>query len=475
VLNLGEWSALDANKKNIRILAEFQLQKNVINTNIPPIISDFFLDELALKAWIFNKYAIQDYLQALEYLNTDKASEEEYLSEIPTSNQKPKKALLLQNPQTEILINNVLNVGFIVDKIEDFYTLYCLLLMRSQDPSVHTFIVVYESTPFICDFSAHNDFIIVFNTVQHPLYKSQTLQKYQLDVIIFYENMCSEIYDNLTIRKINQLLAYKPAPLVFSLPYNGATRSEKIFNYLILDKNLYTEENRVLYLEKLIVCDAKNFSVKPEKFWTSLKTKDFSALFHLNKMTERELQSEINKYNFPQEVFFGNLSDTYKITQKIFLCWLSILKQTQNTKLVLKYSNDLQVENFKANAQMSGVDAERLIFISCANRDEYVDALKSIDVYLDICYLNCEDSVVIALLLHIYCVCYVQLNDSEKVLSNFSLRMLSNTKIDKFASSFEDYERIALDFYNDLVINELKVGYTRLKKIELIKNLKVIF
>lgn len=400
-------------------------------------------------------------MQALEYLNTDKTSEEDYLSEIPKSCKKQKKI------QSEIL-----NVGFIVDKIEDYYTLYCLLLMRSQDQNVRTFIIVYEATPLISDF-CENDFFIVFNTVQHPRCKSEALKKYDLDVLIFFENLCSEIYDNLTIRKINQLLAYKPAPLVISLPYNGVTRSEKIFDYVILDKHLYTDENRVLFQEKLIVCDAKDFSVKPEKFWTSLKTKDFSNLFQLNKMNEEELESEINKYDFPQEVFFGNLSEAYKITEKFFLSWLNILKQTQRTKLVLKFSNDVQVENFKANAEKNGVAADRLIFISCCNRDEYIEALKAIDVYLDINYLNCEDKLVIALFLHVSCVCFAQLNDSENVLSNFCLRFLANSKVDAFARSFEDYEKLALGCFEDLVVNELNVGYTRLKKIELIKNLKV--
>jgi hypothetical protein len=401
-------------------------------------------------------------MQALEYLNSDKTSEEEYLSEIPKSHKKQK------NIQSETI-----NVGFIVDKIEDYYSLYYLLLMRPRDKNTHTFIIAYESTPFFSYFCERNDFLIAFDTVQHPLFKSESLKKLDLDVIIFFENLCSEIYDNLTLRKIHQLLAYKPAPLIISNPYNGITRSEKIFDYILLDKQLFTEENRILYQEKLIVCDSKDFTVKPEKFWTSLKTKDFSNLFKLNKMAEEELESEINKYNFPQEILFGNLSQAFKITEKVFLCWLKILKKTQNTKLILKFSNHLQVENFKTNAEKHGIAEDRLVFIICVDRDDYFETLKAIDIYLDINSLNSEDGLAIALFLHISCVCYAQLDDCENILSNFCLRFLSNNKINLFANSFEEYEKIALEFYNNLTVNELNVGYTRLKKIELIQNLKV--
>lgn len=463
VINLGEWSSLEANKTNIRVLAEYQLQKNIINTNIPPIISDYFLDELALKAWIFNKYSIQDYLQALEFMNSNKIVEEDQLQEIP----KPKKTNKNFN-------QDIINIGYIIDKIDDYFTLLYLLLLRSKDKNIKTYIIVYQSTEFICNFK-ENYFIIIFNKMQHPIHNYELLKKYDLDIIFFFENLCTEIYDNLTIRKINQLLAYKPAPLIISYPYNGITRSEKIFDYLLLDKHIYTDENRVLYQEKLIICQTKDFSIKAEDFWISLKKKDFTNLYKLNNMSEEELKFEIEKFNFPDDVFFGNLSEPYKITETCFLSWLNILKLTDKTKLILKYSNDVQVQNFKINAEKNGVSEERIIFVNCNTREDYLDILKTIDIYLDIYFINGEDKLIIALFLNISCVCFSQIGDSENVLSNFSLKHIENNKLDIYATNYDEYQKIAIDYFRELTINILNVGYTRLKKIELIKNIKVTF
>ncbi len=463
VLNLGEWKSVLSNKPNIRILAEYQLQKDIVNTNIPPIISDYFIDELALKSWIFNKYSIQDYLLAIEYVNSYNVNEEDFITEIPHIEKKFKE-----------VSRQKINVGYIIDKIDDYYTLYYLLLMRFKDPLVNSYIIVYESSEFIANFKS-NDFIIIFNTMQHPYHKSEQLKKYDFDVIFFLESMCTEIYDNLTIRKINQLLSYKPATIIISSPYNGITKSEKIFDYVILDENIFTDENRLLYQEKVIVCKNTDYTVKPEIFWINLKTKDFTNVYKLNNMKEEELQIEIENYNFPEEIFFGNLSETYKITEILFITWLTILKQNENSKLIMKSSNNLQVENFKISAENFGISAERLIFVNANNREEIIDAMKIIDIYLDIIYINGEDKLQIALFLNIACVCFAKPNDSENVLSNFCLRYLQNSNIDMYANSYDDYKKIAFDHFLDLTSNILNIGYTRLKKLELTKNLEVIF
>lgn len=462
VLFLGEWSSLVSNKTNIRILAEYQLQKNIINTNIPPIISEFYITELPLRSWIFNKYAIQDFLLALDFLNSNKEGQEEDIKEIA------KAQLKIKNLKSETL-----RIGFIVDRIEDYCTLYLLLLLRSAESGVKSYIIVYDATNIVKQYKDYCDDFIILDNVYHPLFKADQLKEYELDIIILLEDLCYEIYDNLTMRKINQLLAYKPAALQLTIPYNGLTRSEKINDYLILDSFIFSDENRALYQEKLVICNEKTFAITPEKFWRGLKTKDFLQLYRLNKMSEAELLSEITNYDFPEAVFFGNLSEVYKITENLFTVWMSILKKTENSKLILKFSNEIQKENFKINAEKNGVSADRLVFLECCDRQDKLEKLKFVDIYLDINYMNGEDNLNLALNLNIPTVCYSAVNDEEKPFSKFCLRFLKNSNLSSFGETLQEYENIALQYFNEMTMYKINLGFYRIKKLQLIKNLRV--
>ena len=137
-------------------------------------------------------------------------------------------------------------------------------------------------------------------------------------------------------------------------------------DYMIADPYVITKEQEKNYSEKIIYMP---------NVWSTLDTSLINL--PLNKITD-----QINK----KFILFGSPAAPLKINNKVLLLWATILKKTQNTKIIfcnISYK-DLDIKNsilsFLSNQQ---IDEQRIIFKIPASRDEFLKNLAEFDMVLD--------------------------------------------------------------------------------------------
>ena len=151
---------------------------------------------------------------------------------------------------------------------------------------------------------------------------------------------------------------------VLWLGYNNTT-GLKNMDYLIADPNLIKDNEKNLYLEKILYLP---------KIW--------------NAMSIPESLPEINKFNKLNKKYFkfGSFNNFQKISEATIKVWSKILKKT-NSKLILKNSVSYNEEinaNLKNKFIQESVKIENIIFLK--NKKTNTDHLKDyneIDLCLD--------------------------------------------------------------------------------------------
>jgi predicted O-linked N-acetylglucosamine transferase (SPINDLY family) len=90
------------------------------------------------------------------------------------------------------------------------------------------------------------------------------------------------------------------------------------------------------------------------------------------------------KYNLPEGQFiYCCLNGTYKITPKIFDCWMNILIRTNNTVLCLLESNNLSKKNILYEARKRNVNENRIIFTPLVDYENIFQRFNYCDLFLD--------------------------------------------------------------------------------------------
>ena len=141
-----------------------------------------------------------------------------------------------------------------------------------------------------------------------------------------------------------RIFAYRAAPVQVSyLGYPG-TMSSSFIDYLVADKTIIPESLQACYDEKIIYMP------------NCYQVNDESRTFLKSKLTRME-------FGLPKKGFvFCCFNNSYKISPKIFSCWLRILLAKEGSVLWLFESNDLVVKNLRSIAKQNNVDPDRLIF-----------------------------------------------------------------------------------------------------------------
>ena len=86
----------------------------------------------------------------------------------------------------------------------------------------------------------------------------------------------------------------------------------------------------------------------------------------------------------PEDQFvFCCFSKHYKITEEMFVAWMSILRQADRSVLWLAKDNAYSQANLLAAAEREGIAEERLIFSERTNPDLYLSRLGLADLFLD--------------------------------------------------------------------------------------------
>jgi predicted O-linked N-acetylglucosamine transferase (SPINDLY family) len=161
------------------------------------------------------------------------------------------------------------------------------------------------------------------------------------------------------------ILARRSAPIqVNYLGYPGTMGAEYI-DYIIADRIVIPENRNEFYSEKITVLP-NSYQVNDSKRPISNKT-----------FTRAELGLP------PTGFVFCCFNNNYKITPRVFDCWMRILKQVEDCLLWLLEDNTTVATSLRKEAEVRGVNAERLIFAKRMPLADHLARHRLIDLFLD--------------------------------------------------------------------------------------------
>ena len=161
------------------------------------------------------------------------------------------------------------------------------------------------------------------------------------------------------------VFARRPAPIqVNYLGYPGTMGAEYI-DYIIADQTVIPDEFRKFYSEKI--------AILPNTYQASDRKRVIS-----DKAFNR------SDVGLPSQGFvFCCFNNKYKITPRVFDCWVRILKQVEGSVLWLSEDNASAANNLKKEAVARGVSSERLVFAKRMPPPEHLARHKLADLFLD--------------------------------------------------------------------------------------------
>jgi len=185
-------------------------------------------------------------------------------------------------------------------------------------------------------------------------------------VDIIQENKVDILFDlvGYTNSKRLEIFNSRVAPMQISWLAHCNTTGFDTVDYLFSDKNLINETEHNLYSEKIIYLP---------NIWNS-----HCGFNHERKFNEL---SALNLKNFT----FGSFNNFMKISDETIDVWSDILKQTENSSLILKSSNFCSEEILMNKFKSTGVSDQVTIYdkFSFLKHEDHLNLYKKIDLCLD--------------------------------------------------------------------------------------------
>jgi predicted O-linked N-acetylglucosamine transferase (SPINDLY family) len=161
------------------------------------------------------------------------------------------------------------------------------------------------------------------------------------------------------------IFAWRAAPIQINyLGYSGTMGAEYI-DYIIADPIVIPEESKQHYCEKIVYMP-NSYQVNDTK--RSISDKAFTR----------------EGLGLPPTGFvFCCFNDNFKITPRVFDCWMRILKRVEGSVLWLLEDNAKAASNLRIEATKRGVDATRLFFARRIPLDEHIARYRFAHLFLD--------------------------------------------------------------------------------------------
>jgi predicted O-linked N-acetylglucosamine transferase (SPINDLY family) len=241
------------------------------------------------------------------------------------------------------------------------------------------------------------------------------------------------------------IFANRAAPIQVSyLGYPG-TMGASFIDYLIADPILVPENSRLGYCEKI--------AYLPDTYQANDTKRQISNI---------ELTRD--QFGLSEDSFvFCCFNSIYKITPDVFVSWMRILNQVPKGILWLLSSDEIAMGNLKKEAEMRGVDGNRIIFSEKLELSAHLARHKLADLFLDTFPCNAHTTASDSLWAGLPFLTRM----GESFVSRVGASLLSAIDLrELITSSQEDYENKAIYFGNsrselDLIREKLN-GY-RLK------------
>lgn len=155
---------------------------------------------------------------------------------------------------------------------------------------------------------------------------------------------------------------FKPAPVIISYLGYLNTLGIKEVDYILTDRYTIPEDKAYLYTEKPLYLDCGY------------------QIFTPNNLSDVE-ESPYKKNGY---ITFASFNCTSKLNDAVFYLWTKILKNTENSKLLIYRTQMTKsiIKNLKSKFEKLGVDTDRIIFSSKSYSPHY-KAYSLADISLD--------------------------------------------------------------------------------------------
>jgi predicted O-linked N-acetylglucosamine transferase (SPINDLY family) len=160
------------------------------------------------------------------------------------------------------------------------------------------------------------------------------------------------------------VLAQRPAPIQLTyIGYIGATMMPYI-DYVITDKYCFTADQAPYYSEAPLLLDRACLPTDRKKQIEPTPTRESAGL--------------------PSDKFiYATFNNSYKLNERMFACWMNILKRVPNSVLWIVDDNVWATQNLRNFASQHGVSGDRLIFTGRVTPPAYLARMPLADLFLD--------------------------------------------------------------------------------------------
>jgi predicted O-linked N-acetylglucosamine transferase (SPINDLY family) len=225
------------------------------------------------------------------------------------------------------------------------------------------------------------------------------------------------------------ILAFRPAPIQVSyLGYPG-TMGAPFIDYILADRFVIPERQRAFYSENVVYL--------PDAYQPNDSKRRIAA----ETATRHEA-------GLPEACFvFCCFVSHYKITPRMFECWLRILARVEGSVLWLLAGAEEAMRNLRRHAETRGISAERLIFAPRMKLEHHLARHRLADLFLDTLPVNAHTTASDALWAGLPLVTCPGSSFAGRVAGSL-LNALGLTEL--IAETPEGYETLAIDLATDV-------------------------
>ena len=341
-----------------------------------------------------------------------------------------------------INMNNKINIGYFSANFHEHAVMHLLtrtLELHNKDKfSIYCFSLGNTSTDRYTKriIQSVNDFIDVKNYTDKEIVKICRDLKLNIavDLMGYSKNSRPKIF------------SYRAAPIQISYLGFPGSMGAKSIDYLIADKYLIPEENKKYYSEKIIYLPTC-YQCNDDKLLPSS--------FHYNK---KILGIKNNDF------IFSCFNTNYKITQKEFYIWISLLKKIKYSVLWLSKSNQFSEINLKNILIKEGIDPKRIIFSETIKIEDHLSRLKIADLHLDTFNYNAGATALFSLKAGVPIIT----KTGQSYTARMATSILKSLGLDELVTSTEhEYENLACSLARDREsLNKIKLKIKELLKTE---------
>ena len=160
------------------------------------------------------------------------------------------------------------------------------------------------------------------------------------------------------------IIALRPVPIQVSYLGFPATMGTPFIDYIIADKVVAPFGHQQFFTETIVHL--------PDSYQVNDRE------YKISESTPRR-----QELGLPRGVVFCCFNNNYKITPRIFECWMRILQQVPDSVLWLLQSNATAASNLKKEAAGKGINSDRLIFAERMLSPEHLARHRLADLFLD--------------------------------------------------------------------------------------------